>query len=192
MNESIGKKSFWDKLDIGARIAIPLIIAFIGWYLAHTYQAGQQELYKAQIEAEILRTVIRGNEFERKKAIEFALAIAKRFNDPEFAKIVSTTALTEDTSEEVKVKARKTLLKISLHDPNSAVRDEAQKTLQKLSLEEKLKLADNFFKVGHFSEASQEYEEATHYIPFRAKVDLAYLEEARRNMDSNFVNDIHK
>ncbi len=71
-------------------------------------------------------------------------------------------------------------------DPESEeIRTKEQKTLPKLSLKEILNSADNFYKVEHFSKALLEYEKATDLVPFGVKVDLRYLEEARKNIKEN-------
>lgn len=183
MSDKSAKKGLWGKLDICGRIAISLIIPVVGWYLAHIYQVGQQELSRAQIETEILNIVIKGNDFERKLALDFARDIAKKFNDEEFETIILKIANTGGFSEEIRIKAQKNFQKRFLNDPNPIVREIAQKKLLRLSLKETLNLADNFYKVEHFSKASLEYEKATSSVPFGAKVDLKYLEEARKNID---------
>lgn len=184
-NESVKKKDFWDKFGIFAKIAIPVVIAITGWYLSHIYQIEQRELNKTQIEMEILKTAINGNEFEKKLAIDFASAVAEKFKDKEFVKIILGISLSEGNSEAVRIKAQKQFLKISTSDPNPMVRDTAQKTLLEISLKEALESGDNFYKVEHFYKAATDYEKATSFVPFHAKVDLTYLEEARKNIDSD-------
>ncbi|MCP4986784.1 MAG: hypothetical protein GY928_12255 [Colwellia sp.] len=179
------EKEFWDKLDICAKIAIPLIIGLGGWYFSYIYKIEQQAINRTQIEIEILKILIKGNEIEKKIAIDFASSFAKKFNDEEFEEIVLQIASTENLTEAVRIKAQKNYQKKTLSDPNPVVRDVAQKTLYKLSLIEALNLADNFYKVEHYSNAVWEYERATSFVPFRSKVNLKYLEEARKNIDLN-------
>lgn len=179
------KNNHWEKFDILSRIIVTLTIAAVGWYFTATYQKEQHELNKTQLESEILKTAINGNENERMLAIKFAALIAEKFDDKEFEKIILEISYSEDNTDAVRLRARKRFLELSLDDPNPTVRKMAQNDLHSISLKEILISADNYYKVEHFSKSAMSYEKATILVPLGAHVDLNTLEEARNNLDQN-------
>lgn len=179
------KNNHWEKFDILSRIIVTLTIAAVGWYFTATYQKEQHELNKTQLESEILKTAINGNENERMLAIKFAALIAEKFDDKEFEKIILEISYSEDNTDAVRLRARKRFLELSLDDPNPTVRKMAQNDLHSISLKEILISADNYYKVEHFSKSAMSYEKATSLVPLGAHVDLNTLEEARNNLDQN-------
>jgi len=161
-DKNVSKKDRWDKFHIFVgSIAVPLIIAFFGWYLAGVYQKGRSELAKTQIELGIITSLINGNEDERKLALDFAVAIARRFNDEDFKRIVLEVSGVKDPSPEVRKVAKRPLLQL---------------------LREILNSARINYDAGHFYDAAQEYESATRFIPPDSKVDRSLLEKARNEV----------
>lgn len=179
------KKTNWEKLDIISRIIISLTIACVGWYFTDTYQKEQHELNKTQLESEILKTAINGNDNEKKLAIKFASIIAKKFDDKEFEKIILEISYSEENTDTVRLKARKRFLELSLDDPNPIIREISQKNFNIISLKDALIPADNYFKVEHFSKSAMGYEEATSLVPLGTNIDLSILEKARNNLVEN-------
>ena len=179
------KDNHWDIFDIFSRIIITLTIAAVGWYFTATYQKEQCELKKTQLQSEILKTAINGNENEKLLAIQFASSIAEKFDDKEFEKIILEISYSEDNTDAVRLRARKRFLELSLDDPNHIIREMAQNDLHSISIKEALITADNYFKVEHFSKSAMSYEKATIFIPIGAHADLNTLEKARNNLDQN-------
>jgi len=173
--ENRSKKDVWDKTGIILKVIMPVVIAGIGWHFTSTYKSAQNELArtqiaiqseltKTQIESEIMKTLISGNENERKLAIEFALLIARKFGDKNFERIVLEISGTKDPSPEVRKVAEKQLLQ----------------TIRGI-----LKSANISFDAGHFYDAAQEYESATRFIPPDVKVDKSLLDKARSEIESD-------
>lgn len=158
------KKDSWDKADIISRAIIPIIIALIGFYFTITYKAAQIKLTKAHIESEIIKTLIVGNENQRKLSVEFALVTAEKFGDKDFKRIVLEVSGTKDPSPEVRKVAEKQLLQ----------------TVRQI-----LKGAIISFNAGYFYDAAQEYESAIRFIPPDVKVDKPLLEKARSEIESD-------
>jgi DNA-binding protein YbaB len=173
--ENRSKKDRWDKTGIILKVIMPVVIAGIGGYFTSTYKSAQNELArtqieiqneltKTQIESGILKSLISGNENERKLAIEFALLIAQKFGDKDFERIVLEISGTKDPSPEVRKVAEKQLLQ----------------TIRGI-----LKSANISFNAGHFYDAAQEYESATRFIPPDVKVDKSLLDKARSEIESD-------
>lgn len=178
------KNNHWRKIDILSRIIISLTIALVGWYFTATYQKEQHELNKTQLEAEILKIAINGNDDEKILAIKFASLIAEKFDDKEFEKIILEISYSEGNTDAVRLRARRGFLELSLNDPNPVIREISQNDLDIILLKDALIAADNYFKVEHFSKSAMGYEKATSLVPFGAHVDLNILEKARNNLDA--------
>ncbi len=143
---------------------IPIVIAAIGWYFTITYKSAQNELTKTQIETEILKILISGNENERKLAAEFALATARKFGHKDFERIVLEVSGTKDPSPEVR----------------KVVKESSLQTIREIVRSAKIS-----FDAGNFYDAAQEYESATRFISPDAKIDKSLLEKARSEIKSD-------
>jgi hypothetical protein len=162
--EDRSKKDRWDKASIIVKAAIPLIVAVLGLYFSNIYNSAQNELTKSHIESEILKSLMDGNVDERKLALEFALAFARKFNDEGFERIVLQVSGTKDPSPEVR----------------KIVKQPLMQTLTGL-----LKSAKVSCDAGHFYDGAMEYESATRFIPHDATMDEPLLKKAKSETEAD-------
>ena len=182
VRDEVMAKDKWDKFDIVSKLVVTAFIAIIGLRYTIIYKEEQNKINKTEIEVEIIKASIEGNENQRNIAIVLASFIAKRFDDKEFEDMILQVSFIKDNYESVRLLAQARELERSLASSGRETKEILRRELYSVSLRRVLNAADNYFKAEAYTEAALEYERATSLVSQGIPVELKVLKDAREDL----------